>query len=83
MDGAGAALGDAAAILGAGQPDRVAQHPQQRGVGVDIDLMSPSIHAEISHLQTSMHRRLEEAMIAAAVTPRSCRAPLSLKNSLV
>ena len=56
---------------------------QQWGVGVDIDLMGLSVNAEISHLQTSMHRRLEEAMIAAAVTPRSCRAPLSLKNSLV
>jgi len=55
--GTGAALGDAAAILGAGQSDRVAQHPQQRGVGVDIDLMGLSIHAEISHLQTSLHRR--------------------------
>src|SRR5262249_10786402 len=49
MDGAGAALGDAAAILGTGQSDRVAQHPQQRGVGIDIDLMGLSIHAEISH----------------------------------
>src|SRR5262249_35050416 len=83
MDGAGAALGDAAAILGAGQPDRVAQHPQQRGVGIDIDLMSLSIHAEISHLQTSLHRHCEEAMIDIAVTPRSCRVLLFLKTSLV
>src|SRR5262249_47724352 len=73
MDGAGAALGDAAAVLGAGQPDRVAQHPQQRRVGVDIDLMGLSIHVEISHVQTSLHRRPAEAMIDAALTPRSCR----------
>src|SRR5262249_4684644 len=60
-----------------------AQHPQQRGVGVDIDLMSLSIHVEISHLQTSLHRRCEEAMIDIAVTPRSRRVPLFLKTSLV
>jgi hypothetical protein len=84
MDGAGAALGDAAAILSAGQPDRVAQHPQQRGVGIDIDLMGLSIHGEISHLQTSMHRRLEEAMIDCGGDPSVMpRAPLFLKNSLV
>jgi hypothetical protein len=35
--------------------------------------MGLSIHGEISHLQTSLHRRLEEAMIDAAVTPRSRR----------
>jgi len=34
---------------GAGQSDRVAQHPQQRGVGIDIDLVSLSINAESSH----------------------------------
>src|SRR5882724_246447 len=74
MDGAGPALGDAAAIFGAGQSDRVAQHPKQRGVGVDVDLMSSSIDGDFSHWRTSVHRRFEEAMIDVAVTARP-RAP--------
>ena len=39
VDGAGAALRDAAAVLGAGQPELVAQHPEQRRVGVGVDLV--------------------------------------------
>jgi hypothetical protein len=49
MDGAGAALGDAATVFGAGQADGIPQHPQQRGVGINIDLMGLSIDAESSH----------------------------------
>jgi hypothetical protein len=46
--------------------------------------MGLSIHGEISHLQTSMHRRLEEAMIDCGGDPSVMpRAPLFLKNSLV
>src|SRR5207244_284558 len=37
VDGAGAALGDAAAELGAGEPERVTQHPEERRVGGDVD----------------------------------------------
>src|SRR5215471_21701126 len=73
MHGAGAALGDAAAVFGAGQSDRVAQHPQQRRVGIDIHLVRLSIHVEISHVQTSLHRLPGEAMTNTALTPRSCR----------
>ena len=36
MDGAGAALGDAAAIFGADQAQMVAQYPQKRRRGIDI-----------------------------------------------
>jgi Domain of unknown function (DUF4372) len=39
MHGAGAAQGLAATELGPGHAEHVAQHPQQRGVAVDIDLM--------------------------------------------
>ena len=39
VHGAGAALRDAAAVFGAGQAERVAQHPQQRRIGIDIDVM--------------------------------------------
>ena len=37
VHGAGAALGDAAAVLGAGQLQLVAQHPEQRRVGRGLD----------------------------------------------
>src|SRR6478752_5348047 len=53
VDGAGAALGDAATVFGTRQPDRLPQHPEQRSVGVDVDLMSRSIDAESSHMQSS------------------------------
>src|ERR1700745_942271 len=35
------------------------QAPQERRVGIDIDLVTPSVDVEISHLQTSVHRRRE------------------------
>jgi hypothetical protein len=49
VNGAGAALRDAAAILGAGQADLFPQCPQQRGVGVDADLVRFSINGETDH----------------------------------
>ena len=39
MHGAGAAKRLAATELGPGHAEHVAQHPQKRGVAVDIDLM--------------------------------------------
>src|SRR5262249_35333379 len=42
MHCAGPALGNAAAIARAGQPDRVAQHPKQRGVGFHIHVIRSS-----------------------------------------
>ncbi len=36
VHGAGAALRDTAAVLGAGETDLLADHPQQRGVGLDL-----------------------------------------------
>src|SRR5205823_6504118 len=34
---------------GAGQAERVAQHPQQRHVGIDIDCRIPAVDAELDH----------------------------------
>ena len=34
-----AALSDTAPVLGAGQSDAVPQHPQERGVGIGIDIV--------------------------------------------
>jgi hypothetical protein len=33
------ALGDAAAVLRAGQPELLAQHPEQRRVRIDVDVL--------------------------------------------
>src|SRR5262249_24212918 len=70
---AGATLGDAATVLGAGQADRIPQYPKERGIWVDIDLVRPSIDVEISHLQTSVRRRRDEAKIDTATTHQSSR----------
>ncbi len=40
VHGAGAALRDAAAVFGAGQADVLADHPKQRRVGIDVDVVS-------------------------------------------
>ena len=39
VHGARAALRHAAAVLGSGQADLLAHHPQQRGARVDVDLV--------------------------------------------
>src|SRR5262245_24840341 len=49
MHRAGPALGNAAAVTRAGQPDRVAQHPEQRGVGFHIHVIRSSIDGETGH----------------------------------
>src|SRR5215472_10565437 len=49
MHRAGPALGNAAAIARAGQPDRVAQHPEQRGVGLHIHVIRSSVDGETGH----------------------------------
>src|SRR5207302_2682786 len=49
MDGAGAALGDAAAEFGAGEAERVAQHPKERHVAVDLDGLIAAIDVELNH----------------------------------
>src|SRR5262249_60891938 len=47
--GAGAALGDAAAILGAGHAERVAQHPQKRRARIGVGLHGLAVDVEHSH----------------------------------
>src|ERR1700722_16998751 len=47
--GAGAALRDTAAIFGPGQPDLVAQRPQQRHLRLDIQLVLLAIDGERDH----------------------------------
>src|SRR4029453_12092100 len=46
---AGAALGDAAAIFGAGQPDVFPDRPKQRRVRLDVDIDRLSVDSELCH----------------------------------
>src|SRR3954451_22602359 len=67
MHGAGAALRDAAPVFGAGQPDRVAQRPQERRARIDIDLINLAVDIQRNH---SRHSR-SAAPSAAADTVSS------------
>src|SRR5213080_3014377 len=46
VDSAGAALGDAAAELRAGEAEGVPQHPEERGVGGDVDRFAFAVDGE-------------------------------------
>src|SRR5689334_13344208 len=49
MHGAGAALCHAAPVLGAGQPQLLADHPQQRSVGGHVYFNSFAVYGENDH----------------------------------
>jgi hypothetical protein len=80
VHGAGATLGDAAPIFWASHADPFPQYPQQRGVRIGIDLMSPSVNGEISHLRTSVHRCREEARLDTAINPSVMPSPVFLNS---
>src|SRR5579864_6977021 len=49
MDGAGAALGDAATEFGSLDVEHVPQYPQQGHLGLDVDLLDLAVHCELDH----------------------------------
>ena len=49
MHGAGAAFGDAAAVFRAGQPQLVAQDPEQRRLRLDIELVPLPVDGDGDH----------------------------------
>src|ERR1700686_1158524 len=49
VHGAGAALGDAATVFGAGQSDRVADDPEQWRVGFNVDVVRLSVDGKGNH----------------------------------
>ena len=53
MDRAGAALRDAAAVFGAGQADVLPDRPEQRRLGLDVDVVIFAVDIEAYHSQTS------------------------------
>src|SRR5947209_4653864 len=53
VDGARSALGDPAAVLRPGQAELVAQHPQERHVGLDVDFSARAVDPERHHRRAS------------------------------
>ena len=49
VDRAGAALGDTAAVFGAGQADLLPDDPQQRRVGLDRNIAHGSVDIQLCH----------------------------------
>src|SRR5262245_7884927 len=56
VNGAGAALGDSAAVLRAGETYLFPQYPQQRRAGIDINVVGLSIDGEMSHWRSPVSR---------------------------
>ena len=50
MDGACAALSDAAAEFRSGQAEFVAHHPEQRRFGLDVELVFGSVDGQVDHV---------------------------------
>src|SRR5690348_16487390 len=61
-----AALSDAAAKLRSGQLERIAQHPEQRRVGIDVDRVRPAVHIE----RVMWHTPLSANGITLLIRPR-------------
>jgi hypothetical protein len=49
VDGARAARGDAATVLGAGQPELLPKHPQQRSIVLRLEFTQCSIDVQLRH----------------------------------
>lgn len=50
MNGAGAALGDPATELGAGQSYLITERPQKRGIRFDVDFILTVVYVELDHV---------------------------------
>ncbi len=77
MDGTGAALGDAAAELGARHAQDVAQRPEERRVRRDVDGMDLAVYAQADQGEPSLKpdvsspgRHLADASVAGHTSNR-------------
>ena len=66
LDGAGATLRYPAAVFGTRDAELVAQHPKQRHLGNDIDLVFDPIDRELDHVSLS----LRDVVVLTSGTPR-------------
>src|SRR5262245_18617253 len=74
MNRAGAALRYAAAILGAGETNLLANDPEQRRVGLHLDVARSAIDIELRHRASS--RSIERVLIGdlgSQPAPRPCQ----------
>src|SRR5215510_16539544 len=62
VHGAGAALRDAAAVFRAGEADLLADHPQERGIRLDLHVVDFAVDVEFCH----------ELPLASCVRRKSC-----------
>src|SRR6201999_1024943 len=54
LNGAGATQRYSATIFGTGDPEFIAQHPKQRHLGDDVDLMPGSVDRQLDHGDVSL-----------------------------
>src|SRR3954468_22689379 len=79
MDRAGAAARDPATIFGAGEPDIVAQDPQQRGLRLDIHRLGLTVDAQGElHECVSSHQAAARSLRLAASARRLCAGSVTL-----
>src|SRR5712692_1673085 len=80
----GAASCDATAVFGAGQPDLLPDHPQQRCIRVDVDLVGLAVDIELNHVVSSrVNSWRNRTVFRAPVVVKSCPAlPTALRHEL-
>src|SRR5258705_5912577 len=85
MDGAGAALSDTAAELRAGHAQRIAQHPKERRLRLDIDVDILAVDLERKHRRPPSPNGQSSARIGPRssfrAVPKPFRQTMGLKFS--
>ncbi len=76
MHGAGSALRDAATVLGAGQSELLAQHPEQWRIGVGLEFAYRAVDVQAGHGTPFLLRGPEARHVNAATT----MPPLSISR---
>src|SRR4051812_42222842 len=75
VDRAGAAQRLAAAVLGADKAQHVAQHPEDRHLGVDVEVVIPAVDAQVDHRLPSGGHSAPASIHAATSWPRRSCVP--------
>src|SRR5258708_121008 len=82
MHGARAALCDTAAEFRAGQTDHVAQHPEERRIGLDIDLSRCSVDFDCDHRGSPRSKAMMRGLLSKHLvsdTEAAGQSPLELR----
>src|SRR6478609_1229028 len=78
VHGAGAALRDAAAVLGAGEADVLPDRPEQRRGGIDVDVVIFAIDVQANHSRTSPGRIFRPAHLKAGTQIAAARTVIGI-----